>query len=237
MQRTRARQRPDGGDERLRQARTAAGLTQAQVAERLGVTQAYVSILEHGRRTVSSALRDKVAAVYGLGPTALAVSADSTPMPSSEVAKSLAALGYEPFGYLRTRRRLNPAEVLLRALRCPDLESRVAEGLPWVLLRYPDIDWEWLVREAKLADVQNRLGFVLTLARQVAEHGKDGARAEQLGRREAALAASRLAREDTFCHESVTQAERNWLRERRSPEAAFWNLLTGFLAGQLPYAA
>ena len=37
---------------------------------------------------------------------------------------------------------------------------------------------------------------------------------------------SRLAPEDTFCHDSMTQAERVWLREHRSPTAAHWNLLT-----------
>ncbi len=228
--------RPGRSGETFQQARLAVGLTQAQVADRLGVTQAYVSMLEQGRRAVPAALSGKVAAVYRLGPTALPVSVDSRPMSSGDVAKSLAALGYEPFGHLRTRRRLNPAEVVLRALRHPELESRVAEGLPWVLLHYPYLDWEWLVREAKVADAQNRLGFVLTLARQVAERNNNDA-VERLRRREAVLAVSRLAREDTLCHESMTQVERQWLREQRSPDAAYWNLLTGFRSEQLPYAA
>lgn len=206
------------------------------MAGRLGVTQAYVSMLEQGRRPVAAALRDKVANVYELGPAALAVSDDRSPLGSDAVAQSLAALGYRPLGYLRARRRLNPAEVLLRALRHPDLESRVAEGLPWVLLHYPDLDWDWLVREAKVADVQNRLGFVLTLARQVAERQQDAALEERLRAREKALDASRLAREDTLCHESLTQAERRWLRAQRAPEAAHWNLLTGLRANHLRYA-
>lgn len=235
MQMTRRGRR--AGSDRLRDARRAAGLTQAQIAERLGVTQAYVSMFEQGRRPVAAALHDKVARVYGLGPAALALSNDRSPLSSEDVAKSLAALGYEPFGYLRTRRRLNPAEVLLRALGHPDLESRVAEALPWVLLQYPDLDWDWLVREAKLADVQNRLGFVVTLARQVAERQHNKVLAEELRRREADLYVSRLAREDTFCHESLTQAERRWLRTQRALEAGHWNLLTGLRADQLRYAA
>ena len=221
----------------LRDARRSAGLTQAAVATRLGVTQAYVSMVEQGRRDVPAAMRDKVAQVYGLGPAALAVSSDRSPMKSPDVARSLAALGYEPLAYLRARRQLNPAEVLLRALRHPDLESRVAEGLPWVLLQYPDLDWDWLVRESKLADVQNRLGFVVTLARQVAERREDAALAARLREREQRLDASRLAREDTFCHESLTQAERRWLRTERPPEAAHWNLLTALRGDQLRYAA
>jgi len=228
---------PHAWSGRLVEARQAAGLTQADVAARLGVTQAYVSMLEQGRRRVPSALQDTVARVYRLGPASLSVTGEHTPMPSDAVAPSLAALGYEPFGYLRRRRRLNPAEVLLRALRSPDLESRVAEGLPWLLLQYPDLDWDWLVRDAKLADAQNRLGFVATLARQTAERWANPALAEQLRQREAQLEASRLAREDTFCRESMTQAERRWLRTERSAEAAHWNLLTGLRADRLPYAA
>jgi len=46
---------------RLREARAALGLTQADMADRLGVTQAYVSMLENGRRVVPQALRDRVA--------------------------------------------------------------------------------------------------------------------------------------------------------------------------------
>jgi transcriptional regulator with XRE-family HTH domain len=222
---------------RLRDVRRSAGFTQAQMAARLGVTQAYVSMLEQGRRPVPARLRKRVAEVYSLGPTALAVSDDTSPMESADVASLLAGLGYEPLGYLRARRRRNPAEVLLRALRQPNLESRVAEALPWVLLRYPDLDWGWLVREAKLADVQNRLGFVVTLARQAAEQQSHEPLAAQLRQREGSLDASRLAREDTFCHESLTQAERRWLRRERPPDAAHWNLLTGLRVDQLRYAA
>jgi transcriptional regulator with XRE-family HTH domain len=221
----------------LQEARRTAGLTQLQVAERLGVTQAYVSMLEQGRRPVSERMRNQVAHAYRLGPSALAVSGDRSPMDSGDVASGLAALGYEPLGYLRTRRQRNPAEVLLRALRQANLESRVAEALPWILMQHTDLDWEWLVRETKLADVQNRLGFVVTLARQVAERQGRDALAAQLRQCETGLEVSRLAREDTFCHESLTQAERRWLRRERPPEAAHWNLLTGLRADQLRYAA
>ena len=222
---------------RLRQARVTLGLSQAEVARRLGVTQAYVSMLEQGRRPVPAALRDRVARVYRLGPAALRLTDDRSPLGSSDVAQSLAALGYEPLGYLRARRPLNPAEVLLRALGHADLEARVAEGLPWVLLRYPDLDWRWLVREARLADLQNRLGFLVCLARQLAERHHHEPLAALLRQRETELERSRLAHEDTFCRASMTEAERRWLRTARPPEAAHWNLLTGLCAEHLRYAA
>jgi hypothetical protein len=141
-------------------------------------------------------------------------------------ACGLAALGYPGFSYLRVRRRRNPAEVLLEALNEPNLDSRVAEGLPWVALAYVDMDWEWLVRNAKLRDRQNRLGFALSLAREVSEGKKESERTRKLRSCLEVLESARLAREDTFCHDSMTQAERAWLREHRSLSAAHWNLLT-----------
>jgi hypothetical protein len=61
-----------------------------------------------------------------------------------------------------------------------------------------------------------------------------GAELQELVRR---LEPSRLAREDTLCHDSMTNVERRWLREHRSPHAAHWNLLTDLRREHLPYAA
>jgi hypothetical protein len=116
--------------------------------------------------------------------------------------------------------------VLLEALNEPNLDSRVAEGLPWLALAYVDMDWDWLVRNAKLRDRQNRLGFALSLATEVSEGKKESDRTKKLRSCLEVLESARLAREDTFCHDSMTQAERAWLREHRSPSAAHWNLLT-----------
>jgi hypothetical protein len=80
------------------------------------------------------------------------------------------ALGYEPFAYLRGRLS-NPAAVLLAALCQSDLPARVVEALPWLALHFPDLNRDWLVERAKLHDVQNRLGYVVTLAAQVAGAG------------------------------------------------------------------
>ena len=74
---------------------------------------------------------------------------------------------YPGFAHLRAR-KANPAAVILAALRRADLETRLAEALPWVLLTYPDLDWWWLIRHAKLHDVQNRLGFLVAVAKGLA---------------------------------------------------------------------
>jgi hypothetical protein len=89
---------------------------------------------------------------------------------SESLAKALANLGYPGFRHLRGGQSQNPAVILLAAISRNDLEVRVIESLPWLVVEYHDLDWEWLTREAKLRDAQNRLGFVVTLGRRVADN-------------------------------------------------------------------
>ena len=49
------------------------------------------------------------------------------------------------------------------------------------------------------------------------------------------LRASRLDVESTLCQESLSNAERNWLRENRSDEARYWHLLTDWKTDDLQY--
>jgi len=127
--------------------------------------------------------------------------------------------------------------VLLSALIAENLETRLIEALPWLVLEHPDLDWVWLIRAAKLNDLQNRLGYVTNLARRLAEKlGKDDT-ASLLRAQESTLEKSRLAREDTLCHASLTQSERRWLQSNRSDEAKHWNLLTDLSLEHLSHAA
>jgi hypothetical protein len=105
--------------------------------------------------------------------------------------------------------------------------------MPWLALRFPGLNREWLVEQAKLHDVQNRLAYVVTLASELAAGGGAG----QLRALVLELEPSRLAREDTLCHDSMTDAERRWLRQHRPPQAEHWNLLTDLRPEHLPYAA
>jgi hypothetical protein len=156
---------------------------------------------------------------------------------SEKLRAQLGALGYPGFTHLPGRVRHNPAEVLLNALNESDLDSRVTEGLPWLALSYGDLDWDWLVPNAKMHDRQNRLGFVTSLALQLASKANDTPRSRKLKEYVAVLDRSRLAREDTLCHDSLTEAERKWLRINRPPEAERWNLLTDMKAEDLSHAA
>jgi transcriptional regulator with XRE-family HTH domain len=206
--------------------------TQAELAERLGVSQGYVSLLERSRRNVPRRLASKLASILGLPASVLPLRSDSTPLDADTAARALGALGYAGFRHLGRGRKLNPAELVVRVLRARDVEARVVEALPWILAKYPDLDWRWLLREAKANDLQNRLGFLITLARQSSENRGDSAAAETLGERERELEHSRLLREDAF-RASMTGAEQRWLREHRTAEAVHWNVLTNLTAAAL----
>jgi transcriptional regulator with XRE-family HTH domain len=228
--------------EKLREARLRAGWTQQQAAQRLGVTQAYLSMVEHGRRVLPSVLSRMAVEILHASPTALPLR-EVWVSPSSDSDKlqsELAGLGYPGFAHVRGRVRHNPAEVLLNALNKSELDTRVVEGLPWLAFTYADLDWDWAVQNAKLHDLQNRLGFVTTLASrlgasQSSSASTDEPRSRRVKEYAAVLDRSRLAKEGTLCHDSLTEAERKWLRVNRPPEAAHWNLLTDMKAENLPH--
>jgi transcriptional regulator with XRE-family HTH domain len=228
--------------EELSEARLRAGWTQQEAAVRLGVTQAYLSMIENGRRVVPSGLARKAVQVLRASPTGLPLRESwvSAPNDSDRLRSELARLGYPGFAHVRGRVRHNPAEVLLNALNQSELDTRVTEGLPWLAFTYADLDWDWAVQNAKLHDLQNRLGFVTTLASRLGASlqgsaSPDEPRSRRLKEYAAVLDRSRLVKEDTLCHDSLTEAERKWLRVNRPPEAAHWNLLTDMKAENLPH--
>jgi len=220
----------------LKSARTAKGLTQVQAASRLRVSQPYVAMLESGARRLTRRLAQRVMNVYELSPTTV----PPLDVPTSSVdalARDLAALGYPGFSHLRPHRwtAKNPAEVLLAALAKDNLEPRLVEALPWLLLHYTTLDREWLVREAKVRDLQNRLGFVVSLTRRLADRVGAVDKAKPLDELETNLERSRLAREDTL-GASLPEAKRRWLQQNQSADAKRWNVLTDWTASALRYA-
>lgn len=224
--------------EQLRSARRAAGMTQQQAAERLGVSQPYLALMERGRRPIPEQILPKIARLYRLGPTAISLQTDFVhSADSASLSAGVARLGYPPFRHLRRGPARNPAAVLLAAIATSGVEVRIVESLPWLILAYRDLDWDWLIRESRLRDVQNRLGFLVTLARQIAHRRDDNVMEDRLDHVEEALNRSRLAREDTLIQNDLSDAERRWLRQHRSADARHWNLLTDLDSRSLPYAA
>lgn len=213
----------------LKASRKQRGWTQTQAAERLRVSQPYFALLERGKRSLGPRLARRATRVLGLSPTAVPPTSEGGQKVSSEnLARKLAALGYPGFASMRAGWKTNPAEVLVTALSQSNLDSRVTEALPWVLLRYPDLDAQWLVSHAKMADATNRLGFVVDLARELAQRqsGSDSLQYRQLTELSDQLRRSRLAAETTLSHESLSEQERNWLRSNRPESALYWNVLT-----------
>lgn len=223
----------------LQTGREQKGWTQEQAARKLGVSQPYLSLLEKGTRRVPERLARKAATLYGLSAAKLPMKTgwhDVQANNDDALASDLAALGYPGLSYLKSRRKRNPAEVMLSALSANNLDSRLAEALPWVLLKHPDLNWEWLVGAAKVNDLQNKLGFVTNVARRLAEELGKHETASLLREHESTLERSRLVREETLCHDSLTQSERRWLRSNRSDEAKHWNLLTDLSPEHLIHA-
>jgi len=218
----------------LKEARLIASCTQQEAARKLGVTQAYLSMVERGNRPVSNELATRAVEVFEVPATALPVEErDTCFRDDSFFASALGALGYQGFSHLRGGPKTNPADLLMGALDRDNLDPRVTEGLPWLPVAYPELDWDWLTKNARLRDRQNRLAFVVALASQAAAKKGTTELAVALAERVGKLEPSRLATEGTLCRESMTRAERKWLRTHRSPLAEHWNLLTDLTVDHL----
>jgi transcriptional regulator with XRE-family HTH domain len=223
----------------FKDARQAMGLRQSEVARRLGVSQTYVALLESGKRSFPPRLATRAVALLRMSPLALPLGA---PVPSDGefLVRQLSALGYPRFAHVRPVRRRNPVDVLLAALRNDNLEARVAEALPWLLLEYGAMGDErkhWLVQHARLHALTNRLGFVVSLAKEVAERrGQTGSAVSRaLADLEQYLERTRLAQVDTFCQNFLSSTQRKWLETARPEAAKHWNLLTNWQPEHLNY--
>lgn len=223
--------------EALKAAREEARLTQGEAAAKLGLTQAYFSMIEGGRRRVTEEVAVRAVDAFHLPPTALPLKADPQgALSGSGFRAELGALGYPGFAKFRVGKpKYNPARLLLLAI-CQDvLDKGLVEALPWLLVKYVDLDWQWVLRNAKVFDCQNRLGFLVDVAEDVAKKLDDVERRGELREMKRMIEWSRLAREDTLCAEAMGEVERKRLRRRRSARARHWNLLTDMEAKRLAY--
>jgi hypothetical protein len=96
----------------------------------------------------------------------------------------------------------------------------------------------WLVEQARKFNLQNRLGFVVGLALQVAERAPVTTTPEysRFVNSDLKLDESRLVKEDVFYRPPQTEGEKQWLVRNGSQEAVHWNLLTDLKPEQLQYA-
>lgn len=196
--------------ENLQRWRRRNSLTQVEAAVLLGVSQPYLSLLEKGARPLTAELRHRLRVVHPARPRGS--SDDALPA-------QLSALGYPGFAHVSpSRPRPSPDALLLSVLAGPDVDSRVVEALPWLVRRYAaQLDLTWLVRQAKLQNLQNRLGFVLQTA---------GTETPELLAMVQELERARLLQESTLCWDSMPAATREWMRVNRPALAAHWNVVT-----------
>ena len=215
--------------QQLVESRLNKGLEQKEAAALLGVSQPYLSLLESGKRKLTRKFAEKVFNKFELSPEKLPLAEnweDLAEMSNGELAEVIADSGYPKFAHLKGKTQINPAQILFSALKKENLDSRIAESLPWLIFTFPELDWENLTRFAKMFDLQNRLGFVVNLARQIAENVKDNQKISKLSAIEKHLEKSRLLREDVLANESITEAEKLFLKTNRSSEAKYWRVLS-----------
>ena len=222
--------------------RKAKGWTQVQAAQKLRVSQTYLSLLESGARGVPAALVRRVQRAFAapMSCLPLPVSLDAWGAVDAQMlARRLAALRYPGLVYLQTKGvgAENPAAVLLWALKADDLEPRLVEALPWLLLHFDGLAVAWLVREAKLNNLQNRLGFVVALAKELAraDGSPYGTAMQRLDALLGVLEPSRLVREDTLCEGAMSGRMHLAVTRTRSTLAAHWNLVTGWKVEHFAY--
>lgn len=222
----------------LQNARKQLGLTQVEAAKKLGVSQAYLSLFEKGKRPLTKSLAKKAVRLLKMPPTLLPLEKELKnlrPATNEKFVKELAAYKYPGYTHVKPSRLKNPVEVLISALSADNLEARLVEALPWLLLKFPDLEWKNLVDAAKLKDLQNRLGFLTSLAYKLAEKSGDTEKAAEFKRRLDELEKSRLVKEDTLCRQNMTEAEKRWILQSRSPEAEHWNIISDLSADSLRY--
>ena len=219
----------------LRQARTDVGMSQVEAAAQLGVSQTLLSLMEKGERSVTPAVAQRAVTHLHATPELLPVST-KTRHSDDQLAADLGALGYPGYGYLRSQPR-NPAEVFFDALDRPDLDARLVEALPWLPLRYSNMDWNWLTTQAKVHNRQNRLGFVVALSAKVAKKHAKRDVVKRLSQVVKTLEEGRLAKTDTLCQESWPPSQRKFAHNQRSVLAAHWKLDTRLTEKNLAYFA
>jgi transcriptional regulator with XRE-family HTH domain len=208
----------------LEKVRKGRGVSQLKAAELFGLSQPMLSHMETGRRNVSPEVARRAVELFGADATAPPFSAVERHTEDA-LANELGSLGYPGFAHLSGRLR-NPAEFLFDALDRSDLDVRTTEGLPWVALQYPHLDWAWLLRELKVRNRQNRLGFVVSLAEKMARLLSRDRAVKVLEPVLRDLEDARLVKVDTLCQESWPVSRKKHVRSLRSKLAAHWNLDT-----------
>lgn len=147
---------------------------------------------------------------------------------SYDLSQALANLGYPGFSHFRAGECfLMPEQVVVAMLSSDDVDVRTVEGLPWLLVTMPNLDWNVLTATSVDQGWQNRLGFVAGVAADLSVRMGQPVPAAFLRQQEENLVPFRTEEETTLCRDSMTQVERRWLRDHRTSAARRWHILSG----------
>src|SRR5207302_8896384 len=89
----------------LRSVRRQRGWSEQEAARRLGVSQSYLSMLEEGKRRLTSRVARRAMSVFGLPPTVLPPSPTVKQWGAETLAQQLAALEYPGVAWMRSHGR------------------------------------------------------------------------------------------------------------------------------------
>lgn len=163
--------------EQILKERLSRNWEQFKTAARLKVSQPYLSLIEAGKRPVTESVARRAINLFNLPPTSLPLKneIESANIKSEDyLAAQIANLGYGKFSHLKKKlKKINPAVILISALKTDDLESRIVESLPWLVYKFPKMDWSQVIKSAKISNAQNRLGYILSLAYKRAKNEPD----------------------------------------------------------------
>ena len=203
---------------RMQQFRQNSGWNQARLAARLGVAQAYVSMME--REDVRCRIAWRGGAIcFSCRPRFCRCpdkGAGQTGRRGLDCRESR-PVGISWFQvFVQARTKTASCRASSPGIGPPAARTEASEALAWLLLQFEDLDAAWLVGEAESPDLQNRLGFTVSLARNVAHHSPEfGHRSRSLKALEEKLKPSRLANEGTFGGGEMSQGMPAWVRKNR----------------------
>ena len=219
--------------EQLLKERLSRNWEQQATATKLRVSQPYLSLIEAGKRPVTETLARRAVRIFNLAPTALPIkySVEKSDIKLGNLlASQLAGLGYPKFSHLKKAKKVNPATVLMTALAKDEVDSRTVEALPWLIFNFSEMDWARVIGSAKLNNSQNRLGFLLSLAYDLAKRKKETNKFSLFKKLLLDLESSRLIMNDSFRRKSLTDSEKRWLKRERPRGARHWRMLSNLSA-------
>lgn len=225
--------------EQILKERLSRNWEQVETASRLKVSQPYLSLIEAGKRPVTKSVARRAINLFDLPPTALPIENETEPANIKSpdyLVSQLANLGYGKFSHFKKKsKKINPAIILLSALKSDDLESRIVEALPWLVCKFPQMDWSQVIKSAKISDAQNRLGYILSLAYEKVRTETDKEKESFFKELLSDLEKSRLFCEDSFQRQNLTRSEKEWLKNNRPRNAKFWRVLSNLKAEHLAF--